>query len=1265
MWGGGATLTGSDTRIKSVKTTVGQTVKSILPQSPTAESGFTFAGWYIGDEEVNDQTVPKAGLTVTAKYTVGCTVKVYKQDVDGTYGEPETVEQHGLYGETFEYTPSEEHYSVDESKYNRLTTDSLTLGDEFAVYLKLDTFDVVYHDIDGEDDDTWEESGLLYGSSYTVEENMYGPFDGYRFAGWATEADGEVDAQYAVGTELTVSGRLDLYAVWDVAYLDRAGGFDYIYPLHAESGKVILDRGGYEFEGTVDDDGVFTIEYEGTKLTGKLDDETESFMYADVLQEGTYVAYNQYYSETLTDEERINDKETLVLNKYGEGTLTTDGESYKGVCVALEGGEWAFVTDEYDYFYFVTEKVGDKNCFTISGVEYGDYSEFVSTFGFLDGYDGDGLLMLDGYGGATWYDTHHNEYYYGVYNFNYERSAISPDYSLYIFCIELHVYATDAWLFGDSRYGTYEDRTVYCIIMDDGESDLVMLYVYEDTDALGTFTKAQGEDTLTLDGFGQYNDSVTLTEGDKTTEGIFFAYESEIFGTVVEATFEDDTTRYFALSDDDTYTELSGKPTEWVNVHVGEYENHVEFEDPYLIMYEEKDGEIPTDVYVDLNGTYTKVATGSCSTKTQGDYTIYTFHAERKLDEANCPFTSIVFLADEIYTKNEVLVRAYYIFEKDNVKAYKTFMSGEETIWFATFGYEGLGAFYKTADGTLYEGSFSITDGDNYWFESDKKYGVFSYVNENGRMAYLYFELTGGDQSGDLMTFTAVDTKPQMLYEGTADYDYGKENFCIGPDEEAQVRTDNASGEYTGVVHGTYTVVGKTDCGDDIYRFDPETNDLGVTSFEFVLEYGYTYTKYGMNYVIDVYHKKVIDPEVQLEFKVDDGSTLTGDGFWFKGTYNGILGELEGILYCTTDVDDNDLVIFETEDYGAIVFDLLPNGTLTMRDGLDGYYQLLDENSENANGWVLYLDGYGNLFVEDSGYNVLYKGYYVANEDGITELVVDFGNTILLQMDVVLYSGSGNYAFLIDYEVMGMYVASDLSMLYLDGMNIDSFYIDEYGNLYRGDYYLFDEFGAFNFSDGSRVFTFTYDMENLTYEKVDQSAYYGIYYANDMRDYYVFDMIAYTKSEKAGYYYVEEAASGYTVTMYLKGEYDSKFTKSTATLKDNVLTVGYVNDFYKLPDEITLTGTATFGGETQIDGLSLKFTLDDIDGSIIATLTNGSVEFEVKISGGKYLFMYYDTDDGFEQSPEIDFNLKTNSFTIACEYDSEVAALKAKLGITE
>ena len=42
--------------------------------------------------------------------------------------------------------------------------------------------------------------------------------------------------------------------------------------------------------------------------------------------------------------------------------------------------------------------------------------------------------------------------------------------------------------------------------------------------------------------------------------------------------------------------------------------------------------------------------------------------------------------------------------------------------------------------------------------------------------------------------------------------------------------------------------------------------------------------------------------------------------------------------------------------------------------------------------------------------------------------------------------------------------------------------------------------------------------------------------------------------------------------------------------------------------------------------------------------------------------MYYDTVDGFEQSPEIDFDLSTDSFVIACE-DYELAPLQQVLGI--
>lgn len=1255
--GDGGTIVGNDSPVRTVEAAEGQSVAELLGGvEVAANEGFTFDGWYIGDKKVGDQTVPKAGLVVTAKYLVGYTVNVYKQAEDGTYGAPEAVKAQGTYGEPFEYVPDEAHFSVDQTRFNRLSTDSLTAGDEFAVFLQRETCGITYHNItsDGEEESV-SVPEVLYGSHHTVMANPFEAEIGRRFAGWTKEEGGAADSKYTPDTEIAVDGTLDLYAVWDEAYTDRMGGGDHIYLPQLQSGTAILDRNGVEFTGTVAD-GVFTVEYQGAKLKGKVNEtsDVKTFMYENMMEKGKYVYYDRYYDETKDKAARINDKVTLTLNEYGEGVLEDGDDSYSGVCFYDPLlGDYVFAIDEIRSLYFTYGKEESDLFFTLQGMEYGSYGEFISAAGFLVGYPGDGLLTLDGYGEAVWRDTYHREDYEGYYSINTEKSGMSQNGEVVVYCIDLHIYATDGWLFGDSPRDTWVDRTVYCIDLDG-----TILYVYEDLSAKGEYIGEGG--LLKLDGYGGFSDSAVF--GSKS--GTYFSYDSDIFGTVVEVTCSDGSVLCFQLKDDGTgktCKQFDGKITEMVNLHMGQYENDPLFEEPILVMYAEKKGRIPAEVYVEVNGDYTLVLTGHCTSVKQGDYTVYTFTSDQVNDPDHKPFEKIVFLAEDLFTKNEILVHAYYIFEKDDSADY-TLYTGEEAnagekIWSVTLAYNGVGAFYQTKDGTVYAGSFSVVK-ESDWFDSTQKYGIFRYAGEDDEWAYFYFEIK---DDGSSRKFSAIDYLPYLLTSTDDTYNYWFENFVIDPEGNAQFQVQDEWENEVGVVKGTYTAVGKTICGDVIYRFDPEENEYEIESFEFVIENDYVYNYSGTKMNMDVYHEKVTDPEVKFEFELEGGGTLKGDGFWFKGQYDGPLGQFDGLMYNGRDEEHGKIMIFESEEY-SLIFDILSDGKLSMRDGADGYYKLLNENSENVNKWYLELDGHGNLMVFDDGaYRYIYNGTYTEIDYGIYQITIDMGNSIVIEMEVALISGSSNAAVIVDRAGRGLYLAGDLSMLYFDGMNVDQcYYIDPLGIGHIGDYFLFDEFGVFNYSDGSEVITFTYDKVKKTYEKLDQSAYYGLYYSNDLMSAYNFGKIV-TFGENAGYYIVTEgsAEGEKTFTMYLFSENSSDISKKTATLKDGVLTVGSDVFTNVSGQKLSLTGTATLSGATQLEGLTLEFTPGASMEEETDVTINGKGDMHAKISG-RYLWLYVNGE-----MLELDIDLKNHSFTIVCESDNELAALKSALGLTE
>ena len=64
---------------------VGESVLDFVSDiAPTPASGLTFAGWYVGNTILGAAlTMPAAGLTLNARYTVPYTVEVYLQTTPG------------------------------------------------------------------------------------------------------------------------------------------------------------------------------------------------------------------------------------------------------------------------------------------------------------------------------------------------------------------------------------------------------------------------------------------------------------------------------------------------------------------------------------------------------------------------------------------------------------------------------------------------------------------------------------------------------------------------------------------------------------------------------------------------------------------------------------------------------------------------------------------------------------------------------------------------------------------------------------------------------------------------------------------------------------------------------------------------------------------------------------------------------------------------------------------------------------------------------
>lgn len=382
--------------------------------SLTAKDGFTFVGWYEGGSPIADELkMPASSLTLAAKYSVEYTVKLFRQLADGSYPtNGEVFTGRAIYGESFAYEFSEEHFKLDTSR-GSYRTSQLAKGQIFEVYAEREKVTVSYsHNIRGvtpDGDVEWE--SVCYGATVTLADGADFLLPGYyRFAGWSLSADGEI--VYAAGDKLeNVQSHVQLYAQWDRAYLDRFGGSDFIFFPQLDSSVAILVRDGLgEKIGSRDGNNFY---FEEVGLRGKVS-EDGSYAYLKDAQKGVvYTKWNVYSEVT---EENV----TLLLDGYMNGSCAytdVDGveHSFSGTYMLSSTGLYYFSITEGEhvgsYFYFLLSELSESGTpiFVAMGQEalYGSvyysvaddvYGNYVPYSSYTARFDGFGVVSVAGYG---------------------------------------------------------------------------------------------------------------------------------------------------------------------------------------------------------------------------------------------------------------------------------------------------------------------------------------------------------------------------------------------------------------------------------------------------------------------------------------------------------------------------------------------------------------------------------------------------------------------------------------------------------------------------------------------------------------------------------------------------------------------------------------------------------------------------------------------------------------------------------------------------
>ncbi len=1322
--GNGGTLSATEYKVE-----VGANLKDFLAdKAPVPEEGLTFAGWYLNGAPMEDgATMSKDGVTLTAKYNVTYTLNVYTMDVDGNYPETASVQTaEGLYLEPLDLTSSlnaTEGFEVDDGKQNVLSVGSLGKDAVFTVYLEREQYSLRY--VADLPEGYGEASDKVVSHYYDTKENaidgdVYGKGDALYLEGWATEAGGEI--VYRVGDEITVKGDIVLHAVWSKGIRDLMGGADVVYLLSSKPGSAVLNRGGVKFEGTVaeDKDSVTFSMPDGKSYVVYL--YTDGFAAYHENFEGTYEYYDRFYAPAGVTRE----KKTLVLDGKNAATLTVgegaDAKTYKGTySFEMEQEHFRFVSDEIDFYFMLgVTRTDNKPVFSLYYPEEdGSFEQFIV----LDpveglGYSGDYVMELDGSGHAVIHFG--DEEYVGTYFTDY-WSDDEDDNTLY---------GAVSFENGD---GETQEWWFLLIELTDGS----ISFIKADPIAMGIF---QGEvdgqaATLELDGFANTKTSACLTIGEKAVYGSYSVVTQLrlLGGVVVELEMEDGSSYSFRVHDE-AFEEFDLNFTEYYWIDNGDLPQKqllVLYEDPVTGIKDETGKDVAAKraevyLYAEDREKLVHAAKGYYVAQPYGDVTIYEY-VEQEKDAAytgDAFYQNIRFLVggissgDESYdvfyllssdygTEDQVIYfEAYYEYEvtKDgNVYTGNGLLYNKN----GDPGITGMGSLYFEAvkDGkgeitsyNAYEGSVALFDlesdelasgGSDH--EQGPKYLEFAYyyVNEDDLLALgtRYFMLGVGELEGNVEVNIARPLKyePVDLTYTDADGSMFMDYFSMTLDGTGAAvwniyELDDSSWwpsyEFVASVNGTAEITGKTEFGDEIYHFVPETNTYGVKEISFIIEY-YIYEYFGRPIPYWLLHEQVCE---QTTLVGEDGSSLKIDGFTYWAEYRDADGEtFEGTYYYgVTEDDETDMNVIEFwgEDGRTHMKADLGETYYTVRDGYDGDYEIwsdakawkvpykADEDSEvSESKLIARLDGHGNVqIVRDDDGVVLAEGAYAIDHE-------TFINTLSVSWNNGKDSAECQFAFVLDEydyvniviretEHVSTLVDEDGEVFVLDGLGFVTYY-DALGVRHEGAQYTELSDGAWIILLDSSTSLFVVEIEGegvVNCKVVDNSAYKATFYASDFSAIVFLDTVVRLDGVPC-YYNVSE--DGKTATIYRQND-DGSYTASTLTMPAlNAATYSYnEKTFTRWTEnrELTFTSTGEFAG------ITLKFTPDGTDTfEIPAFFLNDSY---TEMSVDHYYMDYYDawqtelvygdSDDWYYITLNYNFETNVGTFTFRDEEEEKV-----------
>lgn len=895
---------------------VGQSLSTVLSQAIPHLDGAEFGGWFNGSSQIAQNAVmPAGGLSLTARYKATYVVEVYLENFDGEYGEPtdEIVFDGGSdwLGKEIKLSSSvlkaPEGFLLDQTM-----TQSITLAAGKNVYKAYfyRTDGYVYYFVNApqgfEYEGEMDYATVPYGASHEVADSGYS-VRGYRFAGWSTSPDGDVE--FGAGDEIAeVKGTVMLYACWNYGATDLGGGGDRIYLLMEDSTHVVLYRPVLgEKTGSYDaDTRLFEFEIsDGETLRGRMLADGRRFAYFDA---ETALELFQYDGASIGAAK-------IELDGLDSATYTTEnGTAVSGTYTRVSPMVYQFSSQSHT-FRFRLDKVDGQDVFWMS-------DGFEGTYYYYNGGISYPIVILDGFGGAG-------------YLANADTSVLTGGYVWKDDVMEVVYPGGSGEVSFLCRLGEEQGKTTSGDV-----TTVAVFYLADDTRGEYVLTDLNGRElAFRSDGFGK----AYYGEKDSERETDYVYYREHGYYVVVDGKINyvgyvsmevDGKSVFGRLNMTEKYGELAEYNTVWTE------ENARSGFTVKLRIFDSQTASIEVSM---TNGRYQQVISGTNTyDETSG---IYHFVAEWfAADTENIKYRQLLapFYADFYYKSQGA---SSFVIADDAESEYT--IHDASTVYTLKCDGFGKGSLLKQGDTRTVAVVYTFQKG---YSVGRTNYDFITFTLEMSQFTVRVNSLT---KEGHLITFYS-ELENRLPEEGESFGFTATNNDGVG---SAFIRFPDGNGGYVVGVDGSYSALAYSNTdGQVVYMEFTFTAEYFAENFEALAESGYDSFVFRYYPALGNYFF-VYDSAEKADFVISDGETriefaVNGDGTAWLGN-----------LLCVVSLTDDEYTLTTASGARGVVR-IVGEGTAQLAGSERGTYFALDNGVPTLEKYLLFLDGFGGASLQ-------------------------------------------------------------------------------------------------------------------------------------------------------------------------------------------------------------------------------------------------------------------------------------------------------------